>query len=134
MKRKDVDQFEKLSAQLQGVYDELSILSKKSPVDAVNKFKLGFVNTLLQEANGLLDVKHRPFKEFEVFNVDDVPLNSDVVFILAQYLQCLEKWRTDNLENRMGYWYWVVKGEKGEGDENGNIYIRTTRPDRVKEK
>ncbi|MEH2124811.1 hypothetical protein [Nostoc sp.] len=40
MKRKDVDEFEKLSGQLQGIYEEISVLSKKSPNNAVNKFKL----------------------------------------------------------------------------------------------
>lgn len=47
MNRKDVDEFEKLSVQLQSIYDELSILSKESPNDAVNKFKLNFINKLL---------------------------------------------------------------------------------------
>ena len=46
MKRVDVDNFEKLDGQLQSTYDEISLLSKKKPNDAVNKFKLKFVNTL----------------------------------------------------------------------------------------
>lgn len=54
MNRKDVDEFEKLSVQLQSIYDELSILSKKSPNDAVNKFKLNFINKLLNNSNELL--------------------------------------------------------------------------------
>ncbi len=47
----DVDKFEKLVGQVQGLYEEMSILSKKSPNDAVNKFKLKFINHQLGESN-----------------------------------------------------------------------------------
>src|SRR5665647_1900664 len=106
MKRKDVDKFEKLSGQLVGVYDELSMLSKKSPNDAVNKFKLKFVNSLIVESNLFLSASYRPFSEFEIFDVDEMPQNSDVVFILAQYIQCFEKLRADNVVAKHGGWYW----------------------------
>lgn len=135
MKRKDIDDFEKLSGQLQGIYEEISVLSKKSPNDAVNKFKLNFINQLLNGSNGFLEEKYRPFKEFSEFDTDDVPQNSDVVFILSQYLQCFEKMRADNVKERYHLnWYWVVDAERNEtGDESGKIYIKTTRPKRLRE-
>jgi hypothetical protein len=43
MTQDQLDTFEKLVGQLESVYDELSVLSKKSPNDAVSKFKLGFI-------------------------------------------------------------------------------------------
>lgn len=133
MKRVDVDKFEKLDAQLQGTYDEISLLSKKKPNDAVNKFKLKFVNTLLEQANDFLGKEYRPFSDFELFNEDDVPQNSDVAFILSQYLQCLDKFRVDNVIMRHGQWCWALKAEKGEkGDERGFIYIKTFSPKRLK--
>jgi len=89
MKRVDVDKFEKLDGQLQSTYDEISLLSKKKPNDAVNKFKLKFVNTLLEQANDFLGQIYRPFSDFALFSEDDVPQNSDVAFILSQYMQCL---------------------------------------------
>ncbi|MDZ8085776.1 MAG: hypothetical protein RMY16_09310 [Nostoc sp. DedQUE12b] len=134
MKRKDVDEFEKLSGQLQGIYEEISVLSKKSPNDAINKFKLNFINQLLNSSNEFLEDKYRPFKEFSEFDTDDVPQNSDVVFILSQYLQCFEKLRADNVQIRPGGWCWVVDAEENEiGDESGKIYIKTTRPKRLRE-
>ncbi|MEH2311102.1 MAG: hypothetical protein V7K35_06665 [Nostoc sp.] len=134
MKRKDVDEFEKLSGQLQGIYEEISVLSKKSPNDAINKFKLNFINQLLNSSNEFLEDKYRPFKEFSEFDTDDVPQNSDVVFILSQYLQCFEKLRADNVQIRPGGWCWVVDAEENEiGDESGKIYIQTTRPKRLRE-
>ena len=40
MEKKDVERFEKLHIQIKDMYSELSILSKKSPDGAINKFKL----------------------------------------------------------------------------------------------
>jgi hypothetical protein len=134
VKQKNVDDFEQLFGQLQGIYDELAVLSKKSPSDVVNMFKLKFINQLLNESNGFLGEKYRPFNDFSEFDPDDVPQNSDVVFMLSQYLQCFEKFRADSVVMRSGYWYWVVDAEKGDkGDENGLVYIRTTTPKRLRD-
>jgi hypothetical protein len=129
-----LDRFEKVVGQLQSVYDELSVLSKKSPNDAVNKFKLAFLNTLLVGSNDVLGKKYRPFDDFSVFDIEQVPQNSDVVFILAQYLQCYEKLRADNVVQQHGAWYWNIDAEKGEqANEHGKILVRTTRPLRLRE-
>lgn len=134
MKRKDVDEFEKLSGQLQGIYEELSVLSKKSPNDAVNKFKLKFINQLLRGSNEFLGEKYRPFDDFSEFDSDDVPQNSDVVFMLSQYLQSFEKLRADSVVFRHGSWQWTINADKGEtGDEHGLVYISTIRPKRLRE-
>ena len=90
MKKKDVERFEKVTGQLKMVYKEITSLSKKSPNDGVNKFKLRLVNKLLEAANSLLDNKDKPFDDFFVFEEDTLPSNSDVAFILAQYLNCME--------------------------------------------
>lgn len=134
MNRKDVDVFEKLSGQLISTYEELSVLSKKSPSDALNKFKLKFVNSLLAESNVFLTDRYRPFLNFQVFDVDDIPQNSDVVFILAQYIQCFEKLRADNVALRNGGWSWRLEAAPGEvGDEKGHIWIRTVKPKNLKD-
>lgn len=110
MKQKDVDRFEKLVGQLQSVYDEVAVLSKKAPNDALNKFKLNFVNALLEQANEFLGENYVPFNNFSHFDEDDVPQNSDVVFILSQYLQNFEKFRADNVFFDYGTWYWRLEG------------------------
>lgn len=134
MNTDDVDRFEKLAGQLTGVYDEMSLLSKKSPTDAVNKFKLKFINQQIAECNAVLSSKYQPFNDFEQFSEDDVPQNSDVVFIVAQYIQCLEKLRADNVVQHTGLWYWRVKGKKGERvDDKGFTLVRTARPKRLKD-
>lgn len=108
MKRKDVDNFEKLVAQLDGLYQEIAVLAKKSPHDAINEFKLQFINKALDNCNKFLGESYRPFGAFEVFLTDDMPTNSDVTFILSQYIECAEKFRADNINNVYQDWYWEV--------------------------
>lgn len=51
MEKDKIEKFEKLHIQIKDMYNELSILSKKSPDGAINKFKLKFINQLIEEAN-----------------------------------------------------------------------------------
>lgn len=120
-----VDRFEKLVAQMEGVYDELAVLSKKSPTDAVNTFKLRLINDLLAKSNDLLGAQYRPFADFASFQEDDVPQNSDLAFMLAQYLRCFEKMRADNVVQEYSSWYWVIDGSKSNR--------LTVRPKRLRE-
>lgn len=76
MNRANVDTFEKISGQLLSIYEEISLLSKKSPNDAVNKFKLKFVNKLLLQSNDYLGEMYKPFDDFDSFDEDDIPQNS----------------------------------------------------------
>lgn len=134
MNSSDVDKFEKLAGQVLGLYEEMSILSKKSPNDAVNKFKLKFINRQLSESNTFLGERYRPFSDFAIFSEDDIPQNSDVVFILAQYLQCMEKLRGDHVIIRNGSWYWRVEGSDADKvDEHGYTLIRTTKPKHLRD-
>jgi hypothetical protein len=118
----EIQVFLKLQPKLQITHDEMSILSKKSPNDAVNTFKLKFLNDMLRQANAILGEDYKPFDDFEEFSEDNLPFNSDVVFILAPYLRSLEKLRCDNIK-KSDYdinWYWVAEGKTTE--------LRTTRP------
>ena len=110
-KQSDIDKFEKVEAQLNALHKELGVLSKKKPDDGINPFKLKLVNSVLEKANELLEKKYKPFSDFELFDLDDVPTNSDVVMILAQYLNCMEQLRTDNIHITNEYknlWEWKI--------------------------
>ncbi len=133
MNREMVDVFEKLCGQLTSVYDEISLLSKKNPNDALNKFKLKFINKLVSDSNEFLTNKYRPLEDFLQFEEDDVPQNGDVVFILSQYLQCFEKFRSDNVAMRSGTWFWSLDPQPGEITTDGKVYIRTIKPKRLKD-
>ncbi|MBZ5650430.1 MAG: hypothetical protein LAO18_08110 [Acidobacteriia bacterium] len=110
-KKEDVWEFEKLEQQLHSFLDEMSELSRKKPNDPVNKFKLKFVNTTLDKLNRLL-ADYRPFEDFQQFDVDTLPSNSDVVLILAQYIAAGHRFRTDNTaEDDEDNWCWIVRGK-----------------------
>jgi hypothetical protein len=115
MNKKQVETFLKLQPQLKSAYHEIALLSKRKPTDSLNTFKLKFTNSILSRANEILEDKYRPFPdEFTLFNEDDMPNNSDVVFILSHYLTALEKLRCDNIEKEKEFphnWFWILDGE-----------------------
>lgn len=125
MTKQEVDTFEKLQSQLEGLHDEISALSKKSQNDALNKFKLKFVNQILGQANTILGVNYKPFADFDLFDENDIPSNSDVAMMLTQYLTCFEKLRADNVRQDFGRWFWVIDGKQSE--------IKTVMPKKIKE-
>lgn len=126
MTKQEVDNFEKLQAQLEGLHNEISALSKKSQNDALNKFKLKFVNKIISDSNELLDENYKPFSDFETFEENDMPTNSDVAMMLTQYLSCFEKLRADNVKQERMNWYWVIDGKQSD--------IKTIMPKKIKEK
>lgn len=126
MTKQEVDNFEKLQAQLEGLHNEISALSKKSQNDALNKFKLKFVNKIISDSNELLGENYKPFSDFETFEENDMPTNSDVAMMLTQYLSCFEKLRADNVKQERINWYWVIDGKQSD--------IKTVMPKKIKEK
>jgi len=112
MNKEQVETFLKLQPQLKSAYDEIALLSKKKPTDSLNKFKLKFINSILSRANAILEDKYKPFPDdFTLFEEDDMPNNSDVVFILSHYLTSLEKLRCDNIQHHDYDWYWLIDGK-----------------------
>ena len=109
--RKDIEQLEKTIGQLSAMHREMSLLSKKSPNDAVNKFKLGRINQALKAANGVLGNRYTPVEGFQKFGEDDVPSNSDVVFVLAQYMEEVQRYRTDNIVKHNYKHVYVLNGK-----------------------
>ncbi|WP_019178015.1 hypothetical protein [Methanomassiliicoccus luminyensis] len=111
MNEKDIDKFEKLDMQLYGFYEEVNKLSQKKPDEPINKFKLKLINQLLKDANVLLGKKYAPLDDFNQFDENLIPSNSDVSLIIAQYLECMDKLRLDNIKQTYGeQWYWIFDG------------------------
>lgn len=111
MRSEDIEVYEKAEAQLVAFANEMKELSKKKPDAPLNRFKLDFINSILASLNEYLKEKHRPFKEFEKFDPDEMPSNSDVVLILAQYMTCMVRFREENTGYHTGYWYWKIEGK-----------------------
>jgi len=103
MNENQIDNFEKAQTQLESLHAEIGALAKKSPNDALNEFKLNFVNQSFAKANEVLGKKYKPFADFEQFDNDRMPTNSDVTMMLGQYIGCMEKLRSDNVD-KYGNW------------------------------
>ncbi len=112
--KEDIEKLEKVIGQLQGFHAEISALAKKSPNDALNPFKLKLINKVLEASNEVLGDSYRPFDDFQKFEQDDVPSNSDVTVVIAQYMEEAERYRSDNVKPKAGSWYYVIKGEAGD--------------------
>jgi hypothetical protein len=109
--KEEVELLEKLIGQLQGLHDEITTLAKKSPNDGLNAFKLRLVNKVLANSNLLLKGRYRPFDDFDQFDSDALPSNSDATMILAQYMEQIERLRSDNVEKNANYdWCYIIKG------------------------
>jgi|SRR3990167_7668862 predicted nuclease with TOPRIM domain len=110
MNKKQVNSFIYLSARIESLYNELTLLSRKNPNDAINEFKIELINSILEEANIITGDKP-PVKGFSKFNNDKIPSNSDAVFILGIYRKALEKIRSDNIKlDFSGKWRWDIDG------------------------
>jgi hypothetical protein len=103
MDKIDIDKFKKILNQLEGLHEEIANLSKKSYTDALNDFKLKMVNQILKRANNLLGEDYKPFEDFDEFDIDDVPTNSDVTLVLSQYINCMESLREENISSDISY-------------------------------
>ncbi|AKB44463.1 hypothetical protein [Methanosarcina vacuolata] len=112
MKEEDVDFFITVNAQLFDMHKEISEMSKKKPDNAINKFKLTYINKIVENANKILGENFKPFNDFELFDEDDLPTNSDITIMLSQYQNAMEKFRCNNIMEGYGRnWVWVVDGK-----------------------
>lgn len=122
MTREEITLFEKVATQLQSFYNEITVLVKKDPKGEMNEFKLKLINKILVQANEIL-AGVKPFDDFEIFDIELLPNNGDVVMILGQYINCFEQFRKDKIHCYSGRWYWNIDGE-----DNTNTEIRTSKP------
>jgi hypothetical protein len=113
-KIEDIESLEKVIGQLQAAHSEVTILAKKSPSDTLNSFKLKMINRVIKASNSVLGDKYKPFEEFEQFEDEDLPSNSDVTMVLAQYMEEAERYRSDNVKADRSSWYYVLNGKVSE--------------------
>jgi phage-related tail protein len=119
----DVEKLEKILGQLQAAHAEITVLAKRTPADSLNSFKLKMINKVIEESNKVLGEKYKPFEEFDKFEEDDLPSNSDVTMVLAQYMEEAERYRSDNVTQNLGSWYYIVDG--------GNSKISAGKPSKI---
>jgi hypothetical protein len=128
MDRDEIEIFEKTIGRMEGLHKEISALARKSPNDALNKFKLKFVNAALAEALIVLGQKYSPLEGFTQFDEDDLPSNSDVTFIISHYLEEIERKRADNISSTYGGWCYTSTKDSKDGQ------IRTAPPKKIEQR
>lgn len=114
MNKKQIISFQKTEDQLESLYREMGVLSKKKPDSAINKFKLRFINRVILKATSLLGDSFRPFEGFDQFDEDELPSYSDVVMMLAQYLRSMDACRVANTYYDGYTPYRVIDGKKSD--------------------
>ncbi len=102
----EATELETVIEQMDSMYSELLLLTKKKANDSLNKFKISLINSLLARCNNLIGEDYKPFDGFESFDPDDLPSNSDVSMILSQYNKSLEMFRNDNIYFKSHVWYY----------------------------
>jgi hypothetical protein len=114
MNQQEVEEFRKMAAQLDALHQEAIAWSKKHPDKPVSKFKIDLANTVLETARKVLDTS-APTLDFEKFNTDDLPTNSDLSFVATQFVECAEKIKAQNIKRAPnGVWYWLVSNNMTE--------------------
>jgi hypothetical protein len=114
MNAEQVEQFRKMAAQLDALHQEASAASKKHPDKPVSKFKVDLANAVLAAAKTVLG-NSSPTLSFEKFDADDLPTNSDLSFVVSQFVECAEKVKVQNITRyHNGVWYWKVNGSMSE--------------------
>lgn len=95
MKKENVKEYETLYGQLATMKAQFETLSKKNPDGSVNSFKIGLMNTLLDDVNDLIG-DFKPFPDFARFEDSPKVFNSDVLIILAQYITAMNRFKKAN--------------------------------------
>jgi len=101
-----IEELETVIEQMDSMYAEILMLTKKKANESLNKFKINLINSLLARCNGMIGAQYKPFDDFERFDPDELPSNSDVSVILSQYTKSLEMFRRDNIYIKDYSWYY----------------------------
>lgn len=112
MNKNQINSFEKLQDQLFELTREIKELSKKKPDGPLNNFKIKFINSIIGGLNEIIGKQYKPFEDFNIFDTDDMPTNSDVLIILSQYEASASRLKRENTEYYMGDNYWIINGKR----------------------
>lgn len=77
---------------LQAMYAEFKEFSKKKPDAVLSKSKVQVVNRLLEKCREVLE-SESSLQFLDCLDGDDLPLNSDVILMLSQYVAAMEQFK-----------------------------------------
>ncbi|MCH8226288.1 MAG: hypothetical protein IIC97_10510 [Chloroflexi bacterium] len=80
---------------LKAMYSEFKELSKRRPNDAVSVAKIKVVNRLLVKCHGIILEDEASVEYLDLLDEDNVPLNSDVVLMLSQFVVAMQEFNSN---------------------------------------
>lgn len=92
---KDAEIFDQTYPLLVSLHQSFKLLSAKKPADSLNVFKCKQVNKILKVCNALLE-NLRPDQDFQAFDVDLMPTNSDCFLMLDLYVASMDMYKQRN--------------------------------------
>ena len=92
-----VELYNTIKPLVQSVYNEIKELSKKKQDDFLNIGKVKMINRLLTKAKEILK-EESTIDYLDLLEEEQLPSNSDAVFIVSQYNTALEKFKTDHFQ------------------------------------
>ena len=108
MKKEDVEKYDELLSKLVSIKKDINALSSKKPNDQLNKFKIKYVNDVLTKVNVLIG-EDKPYKDFDVFDEDDLPTNSDTLMIINLYINGMSRFKIHNSTDKSIVFDWTPK-------------------------
>lgn len=91
--RDRADLWEALSPLIIAMHAEFKDLSKKQPEGPVSKRKIAAANRLLVQCRDVL-IDELTIDFLDLLDEDDLPLNSDVVLVMSQYVAAMQGFHT----------------------------------------
>ena len=92
-----MDQLRDVIAGLDALQAEVAAAVKRKAGEPVSAFQLKLVNGVLAKANTILGSK-RPVDDFDKFELDDVPIASDVSMVVSLYVEAIESIRCEHIQ------------------------------------
>ena len=108
MKREDIERYEELQSKLMSIRNDIAALSSKKPGEQLNKFKIKYVNDVLTKINDLIGTD-KPYDDFEAFDEDALPTNSDALMIINLYINGMHRFKTHNSSDQSIDFDWTQK-------------------------
>lgn len=108
MKREEVERYEELLSKLMSIRNDIAALSSKKPGEPLNKFKIKYVNDVLMKINDLIGTD-KPYDDFEVFDEETLPTNSDSLLIINLYINGMHRFKMHNSSDQSIDFDWSHK-------------------------
>lgn len=81
--------------------------------DHISEFQYRIIVSLLEDSNIILGYDYAPGFSWNLLtDVGEKMSRNDIIMLLSQYIQCMDRFRSDNVTGDGDHWYWIIEGER----------------------